>query len=366
MPLLTKNYDAIKRENELLKKEISRLKSQVENLKKPPHSVVYVLDLVGKQAIVETLNRARYLVDIKGGMEIKVGDQAALEKGKIFRLLPEVKHQYIGAMEIIERPDVTYGDVGGLKEQIKEIKEVIELPLQKPEVFKKIGIEPPKGVLFYGPPGTGKTLVTKAIANDAKATFIKVSGSELVQKFIGEGTRLVKDIFLTAKEKSPSIIFIDEIDAIASTRTDDTIGAEREIQRTFAQLLIEMDGFEALQNVKIIAATNRPDIVDRAILRPGRFDRLIQFPLPDDAGRREIFRCHAKNMNLREVNFYVLADKTYGSSGADIKAMCTEAGMFAIRAQRDYVIQDDFEQAVEKVLKEKSSAEGFREWKLTP
>lgn len=361
MPLLAKSYDALRRENEQLKAQVDRLKAQVEDAKKPPYSVVYVLNVLEDRAIVETLTRARYLVDIPKDMELKIGDQVALEKGKILCVLPEVKNLWVSVMEVIEKLDVTYDDVGGLEEQLEEIKEVIELPLQDPKIFKEVGIEPPKGVLFYGPPGTGKTLVAKAIANSADAAFIKMSGSELVQKFIGEGTRLVKDIFKTAKEKSPSIIFIDEIDAIASTRTDETIGAEREIQRTFAQLLIEMDGFDTLQNVRIIAATNRPDIVDRAILRPGRFDRLIEFPVPDEVGRTEIFKCHTRGMNLGEINLNILADKTYGATGADIKAICTEAGMFAIRSKRTSVTQEDFELAIEKVLAEKASAESFRE-----
>jgi proteasome regulatory subunit len=253
-------------------------------------------------------------------------------------------------MEIIEKPDITFNDIGGLKSQIQELKEAVNLPLKHPELFEKVGIEPPKGVLLYGPPGTGKTLLAKAVANDTNATFIRVTGSELVRKYIGEGARMVRELFAMAREKAPSIVFIDELDAIGGRRIDDTTGGEREVQRVLLQLLAEMDGFSPLDNVKIIGATNRPDMLDPALLRPGRFDRLIEIPLPDYEARKEIFAIHTKKMNLKNVSLDWLAKMTEGASGAEIKAICTEAGFFAIRKGKTWVGRKEFEQAIEKVL----------------
>ncbi|HIP34711.1 MAG TPA: AAA family ATPase, partial [Methanothermococcus okinawensis] len=223
-------------------------------------------------------------------------------------------------------------------------------------LFEKVGIEPPKGVLLYGPPGTGKTLLAKAVAHETNATFIKIVGSELVKKFIGEGAKLVKDVFKLAREKAPSIIFIDEIDAIASRRTEALTGGDREVQRTLMQLLAEMDGFDSRGDVKIIAATNRLDILDPAILRPGRFDRIIEIPAPGEEGRLDILKIHTRKMNLsKDVDLTKIAKMTEGFVGADLKAVCTEAGMFAIRNKRDHVTMEDFINAVEKIKKKKGS-----------
>ena len=250
---------------------------------------------------------------------------------------------------IIEKPKENWKEIGGLKREIQEIKEVIELPLKKPKLFERVGIHPPKGVLLYGPPGTGKTLLAKAVANSTEATFIEVVGSELVQKFIGEGAKLVKDIFALARQKAPSIIFIDEIDALAATRMDTGTSGEREVSRTFMQLLAEIDGFEPLDNVKIIGATNRLDILDNAIIRPGRLDRLIEIGLPDEAGRLDILKVHTKRMNLQQVDLKSIALEMEYFSGAEVRAVCTEAGFCAIRENRDIVTHDDFKQAIEKV-----------------
>jgi len=250
---------------------------------------------------------------------------------------------------IIEKPKQNWKDIGGLGREIEEVKEVIELPLKKPHLFEKVGIMPPKGVLLYGPPGTGKTLLAKAVAHSTDATFIEVVGSELVQKFIGEGAKLVKDIFALARAKAPTIIFIDEIDALAATRMDTGTSGEREVNRTFMQLLAEIDGFKGLDNVKVIGATNRIDILDAAIIRPGRLDRLIEVDLPDETGRLEIFKVHTTKMNLQKVKLKELAQLADNFSGAEIRAVCTEAGYFAIREDREYVTQKDFEQAIEKV-----------------
>ena len=229
------------------------------------------------------------------------------------------------------------------------MKEVIELPLKHPELFKKVGIKPPKGVLLHGPPGTGKTLLAKAVAHSTDATFIQVVGSELVQKFIGEGAKLIKEIFKLAKSKAPSIIFIDEIDALAAMRMETGTSGEREVNRTFMQLLSELDGFNNLGNVKVIAATNMLGILDKAIIRPGRLDRLIEVNLPDEEGRLEILKVHVKNMSLKNIKLKDLAKIMDNFSGAEIQAVCTEAGYFAIRESREHIVNNDFLCAIEKV-----------------
>ena len=257
------------------------------------------------------------------------------------------------AMAIEESPDVSYSDIGGIEDQIREVREAVEDPLSDPEQFAEVGIEPPGGVLLHGPPGTGKTMLAKAVANETDAPFIKMAGSELVQKFIGEGARLVRDLFELAREHEPAILFIDEIDAIAATRTESKTSGDAEVQRTMMQLLSEMDGFDERGEVRIIAATNRFDMLDRAILRPGRFDRLIEVPKPEAEGRELIFEIHTRDMNIAEdVDFEMLAEEATEASGADIKAICTEAGMFAIRDDRTEVRMDDFEEAWAKIQAE--------------
>jgi proteasome regulatory subunit len=230
------------------------------------------------------------------------------------------------------------------------VQEVVELPLKKPELFKKVGIQPPKGILFYGEPGTGKTLLAKAVAASTNSTFIEVVGSELVQKFIGEGAKLIKDIFELARKKAPSIVFIDEIDALAAKRVELGTSGEREVNRTFMQLLAELDGFKPLDNVKIIGATNRKDILDPAITRPGRLDRLINVPKPNKEGRLSILKIHSKDMSFdSSVNFSEIVGKMDDFSGAEIKAACTEAGYFAIRENRTKISRQDFLHAIDKI-----------------
>ncbi|MCQ5377303.1 MAG: AAA family ATPase, partial [Candidatus Methanomethylicia archaeon] len=270
----------------------------------------------------------------------------------VLDLLPDSLDMYIKAMEVLDSPKVTYSDIGGLNNQITELRELIELPLIKPQAFEKVGIEPPKGVLFHGPPGCGKTLLAKAVANETKATFIKVVASELVQKYIGEGARMVRELFQLARAKAPSIVFIDEIDAIGGRRADISISGEREVQRTLLQLLSELDGFSARGDVKIIGATNRIDLLDPALLRAGRFDRVLEIPAPDLKGRENIFRIHVSKMNvMKEVSLNELAKLTEGATGAEIKAICTEAGLFAIRDDRETVMRKDFIKAIDKLLK---------------
>ena len=285
--------------------------------------------------------------------DLVVGSRVSLNKQtlSVMDVLPLPVDPVVSGAEIIDKPDVTYVDVGGLKQQMLELREAVEDPLLRPELYKKVGIEPPKGVLLVGPPGTGKTLMAKAVANATQATFIRLVGSELVQKYIGEGARLVRELFQLAKDKAPSIIFIDELDSVGARRLDVATSGDREVQRTLMQLLSELDGFTPTSDVKIIGATNRPDILDDALLRPGRFDRIIDVGLPDADGRKQIFDIHLAHMNVDgEVSSKKLADITEGVSGAEIKSICTEAGMLAIRDDRDHVTEKDFLAAKEKVL----------------
>jgi len=287
---------------------------------------------------------------VESGMRVAIDDSFTVQT-----VLSNETDARAQAMEVEHSPDVTYADIGGIEEQVRDVREAVEAPLVDPDQFEAVGIDPPSGVLLYGPPGTGKTMLAKAVANETDATFIKMAGSELVQKFIGEGARLVRDLFSLATEHEPSIIFIDEIDAIATERTDSKTSGDAEVQRTMMQLLSEMDGFEERGNVRIIAATNRFDMLDRAILRPGRFDRLIEVPKPDETGREKIFRIHTRDMNVADdVDYERLADRTAGFSGADVRSLATEAGMFAIRDGRTEVTTVDFEDALAKLTEEES------------
>lgn len=347
-----------------LRQEAAYYKQELEKMMAPPLIEATVLDVLPDgRVIVKSSTGPNLVVTINEGIDknrLRPGASVAINQrgSTIIEVLPDREDPYVKAMEVIERPGVRYTDVGGLEEQIREIKETVELPLVMPEKFQKIGIEPPRGVLLYGPPGTGKTLLAKAVAGETNSTFIHVVASEFVQKFIGEGARIVREVFDLAKRKAPSIIFIDEIDAIAARRIDVGTSGEREVQRTLMQLLAEMDGFDPLGNVKIIAATNRIDILDPAILRPGRFDRIIYIPLPNERGRLEIFQIHTRRMNIaKDVSLTNLAKMTDGMSGADIKAICLEAGYNALRAGRDIVTMKDFLDAVDKIKKRKASSE---------
>ena len=339
-----------------LQNEIERLRKEINRMKAPPLLVGTIEDVIDENKIlVRSTAGPSFVVNVSSYVpreQIKPGAKVALNKQTfaIVHMIPESYDPSISAAEVIEKPNVTYEDIGGLEKQIREIREAVELPLLKPELYKKVGIEPPKGVLLAGPPGTGKTLLAKAVAHHTHATFIRVVGSELVRKYIGEGAKLVRELFDLARKKAPSIVFIDEIDSIGARRLDMATSGDREVQRTLMQLLAELDGFEPLDNVKIIAATNRPDILDEALLRPGRFDRIIIVPYPDFEARVEILKIHTRKMNLKDVNLESIAKKTDGFSGADLKVICMEAGMFAIRDERDYVTQEDFERAIKKIL----------------
>jgi 26S proteasome regulatory subunit T6 len=254
-------------------------------------------------------------------------------------------------MRVEKVPDSTYETIGGLEKQVKEIKEVIELPIKHPEIFESLGIAQPKGVLLYGPPGTGKTLLARAVAHHTDCCFIRVSGSELVQKYIGEGSRMVRELFVMAREHAPSIIFMDEVDSIGSSRIEGSEGGDSEVQRTMLELLNQLDGFESSSSIKVLMATNRLDILDDALIRPGRIDRKIEFPNPNEGARADILKIHSRKMNLmRGIDLAKIAEKLPGASGAEIKAVCTEAGMYALRERRVHVTQEDFEMAVGKVM----------------
>jgi proteasome regulatory subunit len=337
-------------------REVRKLKSEIEQLRSPPLVIGTVTDVVdSSRVIVRSSAGPRFLVRSSSCIDtdrLKPGVRCTLNQQSlaVIEILPESYDAAVYGMEVVETPDESYADIGGLDPQILEIKEAVELPLKRPEVFDRIGIDPPKGVLLHGPPGTGKTLLAKAVAHETNAYFLRVVGSELVQKYIGEGARLVRELFELAKKKSPTIIFIDEIDAVGASRTEATTSGDREVQRTLMQLLAGMDGFERRGDVKIIGATNRIDILDRALLRPGRFDRIIEIPLPDVEGRLAILNVHSRKMTLdNEVNLKEIAFLTDGKNGADLRAICMEAGMFAIRKDHDSITRVDFLNAIEKI-----------------
>jgi 26S proteasome subunit P45 family len=354
---LEKDKVLVENEKMRLDREVKSLRGEIERFRSPPLVVATITEVLedGK-LVVKSSTGPHFVINYSRLLDKKTlepGSRVALNQQtfSIVNVLPSEKDPLISGMEVEEKPDVSYGQIGGLEEQVVEIKETVELPLKKPELFANIGIEPPKGVLLYGPPGTGKTLLAKAVASETNATFIKIVASEFVKKYIGEGARLVRGVFELAKEKAPSIIFIDEIDAIAAKRLKSSTSGDREVQRTLMQLLAEMDGFEARGDVGIVAATNRPDILDPALLRPGRFDRFIEVPIPNEDGRMEILKIHTRNMSLEEeVDIRLVASLTEGASGADLKAICTEAGMFAIREERSTVTMNDFMDAIDKIV----------------
>jgi proteasome regulatory subunit len=345
-------------ENQKLKfeREARKLRSELERLRVGPMIVGTVIEVLDEsRVIVKSSTGPRFVVNLSQFIEeeIKPGVQVGLNQQSfaVMCVLPSPRDPAVFGMEIEEAPNVEFSQIGGLDNQIAEIREIVELPLKRPDLFQAVGIEPPKGVLLHGPPGTGKTILAKAVANSTEATFLRVVGSEFVQKYIGEGARIVRELFEMAKMESPTIIFIDELDAIGARRLDGATSGDREVQRTLMQLLAEMDGFDPRGEVKLIAATNRLDMLDPALLRPGRFDRVIEIPMPTREARESILKIHTSGMNLdQNVDLKVIANITEGSSGADLKALATEAGMFAIREERTTVYQNDFENAAVKVI----------------
>jgi len=351
--LETRLADAEGRRGEL-KDDVEQLKRENEVLKTSSLYIASVEEITDDGVVIkqhgnnqEVLTQAatRLEEDLRPGDRVAINDSFAVQQ-----VLDDETDSRAQAMEVTESPDVTYADIGGIDDQIREVREAVEDPLENPEQFETVGVEPPSGVLLHGPPGTGKTMLAKAVANESNATFIKMAGSELVRKFIGEGARLVRDLFELAAEREPAVIFIDEIDAVAAKRTDSKTSGDAEVQRTMMQLLSEMDGFDDRGEIRIMAATNRFDMLDEAILRPGRFDRLIEVPEPGPEGRRRILEIHTQDMNVAAgIDLGTVAADLDGYSGADIASLATEAGMFAIRDGRTEVAQEDFERARDKL-----------------
>ncbi|GMH40381.1 hypothetical protein BSKO_08285 [Bryopsis sp. KO-2023] len=345
-----------------LNTQVRMLREELQLLQEPGSYVGEVIKVMGKsKVLVKVHPEGKYVVDIDKNIDIATitpGARVALKNDSytLHYQLPSKVDPLVSLMKVEKVPDSTYDMIGGLDQQIKEIKEVIELPIKHPELFEALGVAQPKGVLLYGPPGTGKTLLARAVAHHTDCTFIRVSGSELVQKYIGEGSRMVRELFVMAREHAPSIIFMDEVDSIGSTRMDSGGGGgDSEVQRTMLELLNQLDGFEATNKIKVLMATNRIDILDPALLRPGRIDRKIEFPHPNETSRFDILKIHSRRMNLtRGIDLRKIANMMQGSSGAELKACCTEAGMFALRERRVHVTQEDFEMAVAKVMKKDS------------
>lgn len=342
------------------KLKLQQTRNKIERFKSVPLIIGQLSEVIDENtAIVMSFSGMLSVVKILSTVDrtkLKPNSIIALNKNSlaIVDVLPPESDTTIVAMGEEERPNVLFSDIGGLEMQKTEIRETVELPLSKHNLYKQIGIDPPRGVLLYGPPGTGKTMLVKAVANSTNATFIKVSGSEFVQKYSGEGPRMVRDVFRLAREKAPSIIFIDEVDAIATTRFEGATSADKEVQRVLIELLTQMDGFDQNDNVKVIMATNRADTLDPALLRPGRLDRKIEFPHPDKKQKRLIFAAITNKMALFEdVDLESYVNRSDTLSAADIQSICQEAGMFAVRNSRYTVHMDDFEKAYQKVLSKK-------------
>jgi 26S proteasome regulatory subunit T1 len=317
--------------------------------------------------VINVKQIAKFVVDLGEKVsptDIEEGMRVGVDRGKycIQIPLPPKIDPTVSLMTVEDKPDVTYDDVGGAKDAMEKLREVLELPLLHPERFVTLGIDPPKGVLLYGPPGTGKTLSARAVANRTDACFIRVIGSELVQKYVGEGARMVRELFTMARSKRAAIIFFDEIDAIGGARSAaDENNSDNEVQRTMLQIVTELDGFDARGNIKVLMATNRPDTLDPALLRPGRLDRKVEFGLPDLEGRGHILKIHSKRMNCdRDIRFELIARLCPNTTGAELHSVCTEAGMYAIRARRKSVSEKDFLDSVNKVIK------GYKKFSSTP
>jgi len=338
------------------KKDYEKTEEDLKNLQSVGQLIGEVLrQLDDEKFIVKASSGPRYVVGCRNKVnkvKLVAGTRVALDMTTltIMRTLPREVDPVVFHMKSDEPGQVSYSTIGGLSDQIRELREVIELPLTNPELFLRVGIKPPKGVLLYGPPGTGKTLLARAIASNIDANFLKVVASAIVDKYIGESARLIREMFGYARDHQPCIIFMDEIDAIGGRRFSEGTSADREIQRTLMELLNQMDGFDTLGKVKMVMATNRPDVLDPALLRPGRLDRKIEIPLPNEAGRLDIMKIHASKITKHgDIDFEAVAKLAEGFNGADLRNVCTEAGMFAIRAERDYCVEEDFMKAVRKV-----------------
>ncbi|MGM5483609.1 MAG: AAA family ATPase [Nanobdellota archaeon] len=360
------NNSHLEMENKILRETVGQLQEEVEKYQEPALMVCEVSEVRGENAVIRVPNGNQFFVNISSNVKnLKPGESVLCEQKNltIVKKSGAAKKFDVEKYIIEEKPNVKWKDIGGLKKSVQEVHEVVEMPLTKPKLFTDVGIEPPKGILLHGPPGTGKTLLAKAVANATNSTFLEIVGSELVQKFIGEGSKMIKELFDMARKKQPTIIFIDELDAIAAKRIEVGTSGEREVQRTFMQLLAEIDGFEPLSNVKIIGCTNRIDILDPAIVRPGRLDRLIEVEKPDAEGIEQIFKIHSKKMKLDSSlknSKKSLFKKMEGFSGSEIKSVCTEAGYFAIRNNRTSIKKSDIVKAIEKVSKVDSSEKNYQ------
>ena len=338
-----------------IKKRASRLEEEIRNLRTPPMVIGHIQDLTAEGAIVRSSNGTVFLVSINPRIDDSLlipGARVALNQDNlsVIEVLSDSWDPLVVTSEIIEKPSVTFDDVGGLEEQIIQIREAVELSFTNRDDFERFSIDPPKGVLLTGPPGTGKTMLAKAVANSTNAVFLGLVASELAQKYIGEGGRLVREIFDLARKRAPAIVFIDELDAIGSKRLDSATSGDREVQRTLMQLLSELDGFAPLEDVKIIAATNRPELLDSALLRPGRFDRIVEIPLPDEDGRLSILKVHTKNTPISgRIKLEEIASKTDGFSGAELKSLVVEAGVSAISKGNKKITKSDFLNSLEKL-----------------
>jgi len=356
----------IKDEQRNLKKEYLHAQEEVKRIQSVPLVIGQFLEAVDQNTgIVGSTTGSNYYVRILSTIDrelLKPSSSVALHKhsNALVDVLPPEADSSIAMLRPDEKPEVSYADIGGLDIQKQEMREAVELPLTHFELYKQIGIDPPRGVLMYGPPGCGKTMLAKAVAHHTTASFIRVVGSEFVQKYLGEGPRMVRDVFRLARENSPAIIFIDEIDAIATKRFDAQTGADREVQRILLELLNQMDGFDQTTNVKVIMATNRADTLDPALLRPGRLDRKIEFPLPDRRQKRLVFSTITTRMNLSdEVDLEDYVARPDRVSGADINAICQEAGMHAVRENRYVVLAKDFEKSYKNNIKKDESEHEF-------
>lgn len=361
---LRKKIKELRDENQNLENIVHDLERKNELLRSDPSFVGTVVEILGDRVLFrkhgdnqEFLNKNPNQIDLETGDRVILNDSLSITE----KIDQSESDERTKTMEVDKDPDVNFGDIGGLSDEILRLKEVVKEPLVNANKFDDLGINPPSGVLLHGPPGTGKTLMAKAVAQESDATFLKLAGSELARKYIGEGSRLVRDLFNLADEDSPSIIFIDEIDAIAAKRSNSKREGNEEVQRTLMQLLSEMDGFNDRNDIRVIAATNRYDRLDDAILRPGRFDRIIEIPEPNNNGRKQIFQIHTRYMNISDnIDFNELVDITEGATGADIQAICTEAGIVAIRNNLSEVNQECFKESAEKVMETTEETERGR------
>lgn len=354
------NFLATQKRHDDIKKFFEITNNQIKSLQSCGMNVAdFLRKLTDDTYIVKTSYGSRHIVGCIESIDkdkLKPGGRVALDNTTltIMKILPRETDPSVHRMSVEDPGNISFNDIGGLSDQLRQIREVVELPLTNPELFVRVGVQPPKGVLLYGPPGTGKTLLARAIAATTDATFLKVVASAIIDKYIGESERMIREMFAYAKDHEPCIIFMDEIDAIGQKRTGIGHSHDRDTQRTLMELLAHLDGFDPLGKTKMVMATNRPDTLDAALLRPGRLDRKIEIPLPNSTARLEIIKIHAQNINKQgDIDYEPIVKLSDGFNGADLRNVCTEAGMFAIRDQRMHVVQEDFIKGVRKIAENK-------------